>query len=220
MYCVYFIVDPRDWRVFYVGFSGNFKWRMKGHLDHPQHESGERIKEILAAKQRPLFVRVEDFDTAANGLNGETFWIKQLRACGTELLNHAGQRKKKERLAEAEKLDTAGLENHGKRWKKTDRAVVLAAYEGGKDIGKLADRLGRTEEAVWDELATAIGLPQGHAGSKRNKGKRWNERDSEKAVKWYVKGIAIEAIALNLGRNTKGVWRHLARRGYRWMPDV
>jgi predicted GIY-YIG superfamily endonuclease len=85
---VYAVVDPRDRRIFYIGYTGDMDTRVKSHNAGGHAKSGERIKQIMANGLLPLYVILETSDTEAAALRAEVFWIETMRARNAMLSNN------------------------------------------------------------------------------------------------------------------------------------
>jgi len=105
-YVVYFLVDPRDGSVFYVGCTSQWGKRQKGHYGEFLRGKGnarkrERMQQIYDAGLKVLMWKMRSFRTEAEALATEAQFISQIRG----LTNRATKK--------SPRVDAARAPTHG-----------------------------------------------------------------------------------------------------------
>lgn len=92
-FIIYMLVDPRDYRPYYIGETED---RVKRHRFHCQNSSrntavARRCKEIIEEGNTPLMIVLEDAENEVQALIRELFWIELFMSKGTDLCNRENQ---------------------------------------------------------------------------------------------------------------------------------
>lgn len=90
---VYFLIDPRDGEIRYVGGSLYGKKRLLAHVWESNGASGGKgknrwIQSLITQGKIPLAENFLSFDTKEEMAKAEVDWIRRLRAAGCILFNH------------------------------------------------------------------------------------------------------------------------------------
>ncbi|HBO5740675.1 TPA: viroplasmin family protein [Pseudomonas aeruginosa] len=89
-YVVYLIIDPVTEEPFYVGQTGDFEGRQRGHLRKANHDckrAAAKIAQILDDGMTPAFKVVETCESKEASLEAETRWIEHCTARGITVWN-------------------------------------------------------------------------------------------------------------------------------------
>jgi len=89
-YVVYLIIDPVTEEPFYVGQTGDFEARQRGHLGKANHDckrAAAKIAQILDDGMTPAFKVVETCESEEASLEAETRWIEHCTARGITVWN-------------------------------------------------------------------------------------------------------------------------------------
>lgn len=89
-YVVYLIIDPETEEPFYVGQTGDFESRQRGHLGKANHDckrAAAKIAQLLDAGVTPAFKVVETCDSEEASLKAETRWVEHCTARGIKVWN-------------------------------------------------------------------------------------------------------------------------------------
>jgi len=89
-YVVYLIIDPVTEEPFYVGQTGDFEGRQRGHLGKANHDckrAAAKIAQILDDGMTPAFKVVETCESEEASLEAETRWIERCTARGITVWN-------------------------------------------------------------------------------------------------------------------------------------
>lgn len=89
-YVVYLIIDPVTEEPFYVGQTGDFEGRQRGHLGKANHDckrAAAKIVQILDAGMTPAFKVVETCESEEASLEAETRWIEHCTVRGIKVWN-------------------------------------------------------------------------------------------------------------------------------------
>ncbi|MGE6385461.1 viroplasmin family protein [Pseudomonas sp. NPDC078416] len=89
-YVVYLIIDPVTEEPFYVGQTGDFEGRQRGHLGKAKHDckrAAAKIAQILDDGMTPAFKVVENCESEQASLEAETRWIEHCTARGIKAWN-------------------------------------------------------------------------------------------------------------------------------------
>lgn len=93
-YVVYLIIDPETEELFYVGQTGDFECRQRGHLGKANHDckrAAAKIAQILDDGMTPAFKVVETCESEEASLEAETRWIEHCTARGIRIWNRTRQ---------------------------------------------------------------------------------------------------------------------------------
>jgi len=89
------LVDPRDHRPFYIGQTKYTLLRYRDHCNPALMDNSDRarkIREILKANKKPIFVVLEKTTRKISVLRKELFWIELFESRGIKLKNQDSQR--------------------------------------------------------------------------------------------------------------------------------
>ena len=95
-YTIYMLVDPRDFKPFYIGQTSNIKLRYyKQHWNPEPSDKSDRakkIREILAIGRKPNLVILERTTRKVSALMREMYWIEVFKSRGATLKNRENQK--------------------------------------------------------------------------------------------------------------------------------
>lgn len=84
---IYFLTDPRDGTVRYVGKAKDSKYRLKAHLkDDAVNRKANWLKRLKSLGLQPTMDIVETVDEGEAD-ESERFWIAFMKSCGASLVN-------------------------------------------------------------------------------------------------------------------------------------
>ena len=89
---IYYLADPRNGEVKYVGRTVNLKSRLKNHLNKAKNKGTRRVNWITSLRSegvKPSLI-VVDKVPLGEGRFWEKFWISQFLVWGFDLLNYLG----------------------------------------------------------------------------------------------------------------------------------
>ena len=86
-YCIYILVDPDTFEVFYVGETNNFERRKSQHLEGSDQLSGYKVKMLKAENKLPIVEVIEHCHSDEAALMSEISWIRHFISVGAPLLN-------------------------------------------------------------------------------------------------------------------------------------
>ena len=101
-FVIYMLVDPRDYRPYYVGETRD---RIKRHRYHCENTArntavARRNQAIIKSGRKPLMIVLEEAENEVSALIKEIFWIELFMSKGMDLCNRENQAYLYERLNE------------------------------------------------------------------------------------------------------------------------
>ena len=142
-FVVYGIIDPRNEKPFYIGFSGDFEKRKDQHRKGGHGAVSVRLEELMCIGLAPRFVVFEDCRREGQARRAETFWVEVFLGRGVTLFNK-------------ECYEADGPVNAYKEWTAEDESRLQELFSEKKSLKEMAKELGRSPNAFclgcgyWD----------------------------------------------------------------------
>lgn len=178
---VYVLTDPRDGSARYVGMTSRaLHYRLSSHIIGARSGSVCKKKaawhaELSGLGLRPEITELERFSTAAEAAEGESFFIRYLRAIGADLLNET----------------LGGPGSLGRNFSHTEESrAKISAGNSGKPSGMLGKR--HSEETRSKMRDAKVGVKRSEETVEKMRGRKLSEENRAKLLAARIGSVHSE----------------------------